>query len=274
MNSVTLTLRSTPPCTLWGESLSPENLAGLSERQIAAMSLPGSRQALCVGDLFSVRVDSTDNDSATVTLVGDCGRFTSLGRGMQGGTLVIEGAAGTEVGRQMRGGVLCVRGDCGHFAGVDLRGGRLIVEGNAGDYVGGPSPGQRSGMSGGTILIRGGAGSHAAYRLRRGTIAITGSAGPFAAAEMVAGTLVVASAADAGLAVGMRRGTVILGTAPNLPLEGFSEPRRETPSVMPLLRDSLRRLLADAAFPTLEPTRDVYRCLGDRVVDGMGELLW
>lgn len=277
MNAVTLTLHTLPPQGLDLSGLLPDTLAAQSESQLAARPLLMGRQATQLGDWFDVRVETTDAVERSLRLVGDCRRLDYVGQGLRGGRLIVEGDAGNAVGHRMRGGSVHVYGNAGDYLGMSMRGGTVTIDGSAGDYVGGPAAGERSGMSNGEILIRGNVGSHLGYRLRRGTIVVAGQAGRWAAAEMVAGTLAIGGAVGPQLAIGMRRGTVMLCQPAERPGSGFTEPRRETPSIQPLLVNRLCQI-AGPGSPWSDlasaPAGSFLRTIGDRAVGGMGEVLW
>ncbi|QEG38956.1 formylmethanofuran dehydrogenase subunit C [Roseimaritima ulvae] len=277
MNAVTLTLRDVPPQGLDMRELLPETLAGQTETQIAARPLAMGRQPTQLGDWFDVQVQSSNADQPSLRLVGDCRRLDYIGHGLSGGRLVVDGDAGHAVGHRMRGGRLQIHGAVGDHAGMSMRGGTLVIDGDAGDFVGGPAAGERSGMLNGEIVIAGNAGSHLGFRLRRGTIVVAGRAKRWVAEEMVAGTIAIGGAAGSQLAVGMRRGTVLLSQPAELPAVGFTEPRRETPSMQPLLVRRLCQLAgSDSPFAGLSiaPPGSILRSIGDRAVGGLGEVLW
>ncbi len=277
MNAVTLSLRTQPPQGLDLSGLLPETLADQSESQIAARPLAMGRQPTQLGDWFDVHVETTDAVQPSLRLVGDCRRLDYVGQDLRSGRIVIDGDVGNAVGQRMRAGSVHVQGSAGDHVGMAMRGGTLTIDGSAGDYVGGPAAGERSGMSGGEILIRGNAGTHLGYRMRRGTIVVAGQAGRWAAAELVAGTLAIGGAVGTQLAIGMRRGTIVLCQQPELAGEGFTEPRRETPSIQPLLVHRLCHIAgSESPFSRLvaAPAGSVLRTIGDRAVGGMGEVLW
>jgi formylmethanofuran dehydrogenase subunit C len=137
-----------------------------------------------------------------------------VGERMQGGRIMVRGAAGDYLGQEMRGGRIVasgcrdypfrnmqggwgvVRGDAGKFAGLGNRGGRILVQGSCAERAGwlmrtgslyvGADAGEYLGllMSGGEIRVKGSAGRRAGWRKRGGSIC-AGSFGPEAADDVL-----------------------------------------------------------------------------------------
>jgi hypothetical protein len=137
---VVLTLRAAPDGPLDVEgALSPDRLAGLAEREIAALPVwLGAREAR-LGDFFDVR----GGRSPRVRVAGATARLDGLAVGAAGGELVVEGDAGRRVGAGMTGGAVTVLGSVGDDAGAGMAGGTLRVEGNAGTGSAPPRPAPR-----------------------------------------------------------------------------------------------------------------------------------
>jgi formylmethanofuran dehydrogenase subunit C len=184
---VTLTLRAPPPAPLDAGVVTPDRLATLKAREIAALPVWIGSRVASLGEFFDV----TGERSASVHIVGDLARVDGMGAGMAGGTLVIHGDAGRGVAAQMRGGTAEVVGSVGDDAGAAMSGGSLHVRGDAGARLGGALPGAAKGMIGGEIVVVGSAGAEAAARARRGLVVVAGDVGERAARAMIAGTLVV-----------------------------------------------------------------------------------
>src|SRR6185436_6720830 len=187
VSPVRLTLRAQPSVPLDGRSIRPDQFARLDESAIALLPVWHGNDGARLGDFFRVEGGSSDE----VLVSGDLTRVTSLGLGMAGGRLTVDGAAGRHAGAMMRGGLLRVEGDAGDGAGAEMSGGVIDVRGSAGDRLGGPLAAHARGMTGGTILVRGSAGDAAGEFMRRGVVAVGGSVGERAGAHMIAGTLLV-----------------------------------------------------------------------------------
>jgi formylmethanofuran dehydrogenase subunit C len=241
-------------------SLTPDRIAGLDQKALAALPIPVGNRPCPAGDLFHIR----DGGSDDVVLEGDLGRFAHLGEGMSRGRLTIRGGSG------MRGGELRIAGDAGPYAGEGMRGGRLVIEGAAGDHLAAPLPGHSHGLNRGTILVRGSAGAMAGFRMRRGVIAISGETGPGAGTAMLAGSLFLLGGAGSGAGALMRRGTIVsalrCATLPTFRSSGSA--------TFPWLRlyyDALRALAVP--LPARIDAARYERFVGDLSGDGQGEIL-
>ncbi len=183
---VALTLRTTPAGALELAGVTPDRLAQLAQREIAALPVRHGGCAAALGDFFVVKGER----AARVRLEGDLRLAEGLGAGMTGGELVVEGHAGRDVGVAMTGGTIEVRGD-------------------AGDNAGGARPGAARGMVGGEIVIRGNAGDDAGARMRRGLVVVTGNAGRGTGRGMIAGTAVVFGQTGSDAGRWTKRGSIV-----------------------------------------------------------------
>ncbi|MCC8397001.1 formylmethanofuran dehydrogenase subunit C [Paraburkholderia sp. MMS20-SJTR3] len=297
-DTIVLRVKNAPGFRVDAAALRPAALAALSVAEIERVVLPGGNERCVVGDVFEVlrgaaaanfasagSADSTASaasagtasaapgpDLATLIIDGAGRWLDRVGAEMDGGRLVIRGAAGDYSGFRMSGGVLQIDGDAGHFTGCEMRGGRLTVRGDSGDFVAGALPGDMEGMTGGTLTIHGNAGARVADRMRRGLVLVGGNAGDFAASRLVAGTVGVAGRLGAHYAYGMRRGTLLLAQPPApLPPPTFSGGGRGFDVFWSLL---VRSLAAEIApFSQWRADRLPARYTGDLAVGGCGEIL-
>src|SRR5215207_11672589 len=122
-DTVVLSLRAPLARDLDAACVAPDRFATLSAREIAELPVWAGRTAARLGDFFDVHGER----SARVCIEGDTARVSSIGRGMRGGKLDVEGSAGHETGLGMAGGTLVVHGDVGHGAGVAMAGGVLCI---------------------------------------------------------------------------------------------------------------------------------------------------
>ncbi len=212
MKPLTLTLKLNPTQRLDLSSLLPHRLAGKSVAEISAIDIATTREAVTVGDVFTVRA----GDAEEIRFEGGLERFDGIGHGLQNGRIVVEGDAGMNAGRLMAGGELLVSGNVGPYAGSGMTGGRIEIIGDAADFLAGPREGEMQGMSGGIIVVRGSAGSRPADRMRRGTIIIEGDTGDCPGSRMIAGTLVILGHCGAYPGYLMKRGTIALASPPEL----------------------------------------------------------
>jgi formylmethanofuran dehydrogenase subunit C len=248
------------------DGLTPDRIADLDQKALAALPIPIGNRPCPAGDLFDVRGGGSDD----VVLEGDLGRFSHLGDGMSRGRLTIRGPAGPRAGSGMRGGELRISGDAGPYAGEGMRGGRLVIDGNAGDHLAAPLSGRPHGLNRGTILVRGSVGAMAGFRMRRGAIAIAGEAGPGAGTAMLAGSLFLLGGAGPGAGALMQRGTIVAArrcaTLPTFRSSGGG--------VFPWLRlyyDALRAL--EFGVPSRMDAARYERLVGDLSGGGQGEIL-
>lgn len=253
-------------------------LAGKSADEVAAITVPVGRELRPLGEFFAV--EAVDDAEADLRLVGDLGRVDGIGWQMAGGRLVVDGAAGDLVGGGMTGGVIRVNGPAGRMAACEMAGGELHITGDVGDFAASTLPGSMDGMRGGLLLVHGSAGARFADRMRRGTAIVLGDAGDFLASRLVAGTVVLGGRCGRHPGYGMRRGTLVFaGAAPELP--ATSVPAGAEAAVFwQLLSRDLARIGAThlpevlAGVLTALPGRLIRRHLGDRSVDGRGEMIF
>jgi len=259
------TLRAPPEQRLDLSPLVPDRLAGLDQAAIERIGLNTTRAALCVGDVFTVRM----GDVARIAFDGGSERFDNVGASLSAGEIVVEGDAGQFAGRRMSGGRLEIRGNAGGWAASGLRGGRMDIHGDAGERLGGPASGEVAGMAGGTVVVRGSVGERAGDRMRRGLIVVEGDAAGWPGSRMIAGTLVVCGKAGVLPGYLMRRGTLVLGRAEAL--APTFVPTGGAPTVfLHLLAAALRPVSETAARLAAAP---LQRLMGDMAALGMGEML-
>jgi formylmethanofuran dehydrogenase subunit C len=264
MSGFTLSLRQVPALRLDLRGLTPTALAALGAAEVERLPVGCGNTLLPLAEFF--RVAPRDDD--TLVFDGDCARCDRIGWQLDGGRIVVDGAAGDHAGTAMRGGVLHVKGPVRDLAGCEMAGGRLEIDGSAGDFTGSTLPGSLDGMRGGTLLVHGHAGARCGDRMRRGTLVVFGDVGDFAASRMVAGTLAVGGACGAHGGYGMRRGSVVFAGSAPPPSPTFVEAGAEAPVFWQLLARDLALLGGPfAGLPARRPRRHV----GDLASDGKGE---
>lgn len=264
-------LRKTPPAAVDASPLTPNRLRAFDIAAIEKQTLAVGSQTIQVGELFRI----SGNNPEAIVFAGDCTTLNHIGAAMTGGKICVEGDCGDDLGVVMAAGEIRVNGNARHRVAASMRGGSIEIFGDTGDDLAGPRSGERSGMRGGRVYIAGNAGDGAGHRLRRGTLAIAGTAGDYCGAEMVAGTLVAAQGTrdDNGwktLGQGMRRGSILLPRHPLRSAVRFTPGQIESPGFLQLLARELSGLLPGFAAGLRE---SVHRCIGDRSVGGLGELI-
>lgn len=250
------------------ECITPDNLAGKSLAEIAALPVQHGNAPAPLGEFFQVEGDPNDGD---IRIEGDCTRVKLIGAEMKQGRITIEGNVGMHLGAEMRGGEIHLHGNASDWVGAEMRGGRIHVRGNAGHLVGAAYRGGRYGMRGGVILIEGNAGNEIGGTMRRGLIAIGGTTGDFPGVAMIAGTLFVFGQPGIRAGAGLKRGTVAFfgGAVPLLPTFRYDCDYQPV-----FLRLYLRQLRA-WGFPVRDelPHGTYQRFSGDLVTLGKGEIL-
>ena len=134
------------------ECITPDNLAGKSLAEIAALPVQHGNAPAPLGEFFTSRATPAIGE---VVVEGDCSRVKLVGAGMTSGPAsTIRGNVGMHLGAEMTGGEIVVHGNAGDWVGAEMRGGRIHVHGDAGHLVGAAYRGSRLGMRGGVILDR------------------------------------------------------------------------------------------------------------------------
>jgi formylmethanofuran dehydrogenase subunit C len=163
VNVVTLSLRAPLSEPLDVEGITADRVAGLSEREIAALPVRlGAREAR-LGDFFDVR----GGRSARMRVEGALAQVNGLGAGMAGGELVIDGDAGRLVAAGMTGGEIIVMGSAGAEIAARARRGLVVVAGDAGADA-------ARAMIAGTLVVFGRTGARSGRGSRRGSIVALG----------------------------------------------------------------------------------------------------
>jgi len=191
--------------------ITPSAISKASEKQIAKLQVQVGCQSLELAEVFDLR---KLDDNKTLRWLGQLDQVHDLGRGMTGGSLLIESSVGSNVGLGMRGGSIQVNGSVGDFAGAQMSAGTINIDGDACHGVAAVLPGSTAGMTGGSILIGGSVGDYAGQRQRGGLIAIDGPAGKHFGYQMRAGTLVITGQVAGPVGLDMNRGTIICQLRP------------------------------------------------------------
>lgn len=264
---VALALKARPDDRIDLEGVTPDRLARLSMREIAALPVwVGTRQRT-LGDVFDVHGEHADR----VHLSGDLRAVDGIGAGMTAGEIVVEGDAGSRVGAGMTGGVVRVNGSVEHDAGQAMSGGLLFVAGDAGVRLGSAMPGASKGMAGGEIVVGGSAGAEAASRLRRGLVVVMGDVGEDAGRAMIAGSLIVFGRTGANPGRGSKRGSIVACGEISVPETYRYACTFEPPHVRLTLMHLRRRY--GVAIDDHFVTGQYQRYCGDAGGPGKGEIL-
>ena len=268
MSRIILTMRERGATRIDLADVSPDALAHLDEREIAALPVRAGRQTLPLGELFAVQGGRADE----VVIQGALQHVDGIGGGMSGGRLIVEGDAGAFVGALMSGGTIEARGRVGDDAGIGMSGGTLRIWGDAGDRLGGGLPGASRGMTGGEIVVSGSAGREAGARCRRGLIVVAGSVGPEAARAMVAGTLLVLATVGPWPGRANRRGSIVALGRIDVPATYRYACTYDAPYVRFLLRYVAHQYGIEGTRRS-DPRARYRRYCGDATKPGKGEIL-
>jgi formylmethanofuran dehydrogenase subunit C len=267
VTALVLSLREAPAQRLDLAPLTPSGLAGLSEAEIAAIPLQTTRERVCVGDVFKLRM----GDPASIRIEGGSERFHRVGCGMSGGAILVAGDVGSQAGRLMAGGRLTIAGNAGPWVASGMKGGTLEITGSAGDRLGGPLAGEVTGMRGGVVVVRGNVGARAGDRMRRGMIVIEGGVGSHAGSRMIAGTLIVRGRAGPLPGYLMARGTLVLADGCDDLSPTFADCGAYDLIANALMAAYVRPFSPQTAAVLRRPWR---RLLGDMAVIGKGEIFY
>lgn len=267
MSGTVLVPREASTIPLEADCLTPDRIAPLSERQVAALPMRLGTSDVELGELFQVR----GSGSEEIRIEGTVPAVKRIGYRMSHGRIVVEGDVGMHAGARMEGGVLEIGGRAGAWAGAEMAGGRLRIRGDAGDRVGAAYPGGRRGMTGGTILIEGRAGCELGAVMRRGTITALGEAGDRVGFNMIAGSILLGGGAGPWPGAGMKRGSIISFE----PLRLLPTFRRACVYRPGYLRVLFRRLESEFEIEIGAAFRDglYQRYSGDFTELGRGEIL-
>lgn len=265
MSALTFTLKQAIQQRVDLSALTPDNLAGKSLSDIAAIPLDSGRLKLRVDSLFDISGDNAEE----IVFNNASGKLDYIGSKMKSGRITINGGAGSYLGFQMRKGEIVLNGNADAYTASGMAGGLLHVHGNVGDFLAAAIPGDRKGMKGGIVLITGNAGERAGDQMRRGIILIEGNVGSYCASRMLAGTIGVLGSVGDYVGYGMRRGTLLLTKPPKLHAT-LQDCGTHTLPFLGLMFKSFSNL--PSKFASINKNR-VQRFAGDIANDGKGEIL-
>jgi methenyltetrahydromethanopterin cyclohydrolase len=210
---IKLQLKKAPKVPVFAEALSPKAFAGKSSGEIEELPLLEGGRSAKLGEFFDVKVQgepAADSSQCDVTLKGDLSKFRYVGKGMDGGKLVVEGNVGFYLGEEMAGGSITVKGNAASWTGSMMAGGQIEVFGNTGDYLAAPYRGVQEGMLNGSIIVHGNTGTHAGLWMRGGVISVDGNAGQFLGHRMQDGVILVKGNCGPRVGAAMKGGRIIV----------------------------------------------------------------
>ncbi len=268
MSTLTFTLKISLQQRVDVSPLTPDNLAGKSLDEIAAIELQNGNRKVRADAIFTLSGD----DHLNIVFKNALDKLDYIGKGNSNGEISVEGDGGAYLGFQLQGGTINVTGSVGAYAACELRNGVINIGGNAGDFLGAALPGNKKGMQGGVVIVKGNAGERVGDHMRRGSILIEGSAGAYLGSRMTAGTIAVLGEVGAYPGYAMKRGTLLLLTAPSAIPATFNDCGTHTLGFLPLLLKGLQSY--QTQFGALaDKVKRVRRYAGDMSGAGKGEIL-
>jgi len=264
--SLELSLTRKPDVPLEADVISPDVMAGLSNKAISALEVFHGNEKATIGDFFTVKGDGDEN----IILKGDLTQVKLIGANMSRGRISIRGNAGLHLGAYMSGGEITVAKNAGDWVGPEMTGGRIVIKGNAGHLIGSAYRGSQTGILGGEIFVHGNVGNEAGNTMKNGLIVIGGNCGDFAGVNMKAGTIIVLGHLGQRCGAGMRRGSIVSMNEAELP-PTFTYACDYNPS---FLRVYLRRLREEGfKIDETQITGRYKRWSGDSIEMNRGEVL-
>jgi formylmethanofuran dehydrogenase subunit C len=263
-----LSLRARPPHRVDLGGLTPSALTGLSRAEVEKTPVRLGNRAVALAELFKVSGTSGDR----LAIRNGCDRLDGIGRGLDGGEIVVEGDCGAYLGEGMRTGEIRITGSAGPFAACGMVGGVLRIDGSAGDCLGAARPGERIGMRDGLVLVGGDIGDRAGDHMRRGAIFGGGDAGSWCGARMIAGTIAVRGRLGGFAGFAMRRGTLLASALSDAPLATFADAGLHELGILAVIARPISRF-APWLVPLTRAMPRARRLTGDLAVDGKGEIL-
>ena len=264
MSALIFELKDTPGQRLDLSPLVPARLAGMSRKDIEALSIGTTRETVTVGDAFKVKGKDVEN----IHFVGTDEHCDKIGAGLDGGAIFIDGDAGASLGARMKSGKIGVTGSAGVLAAASMVGGEITIRRGVGAQACGVAFGETMGMKGGFVTIGGDTGALLGERMRRGLVVVGGKAGDYAGGRMIAGTLVLRRGAGRYAGYGNRRGSLVFLEKPKDILPTFSDCGVMEFDYLRLLEQWLHE--QDIRIRLGARAR---RLMGDMAVLGKGEML-
>ncbi len=278
-----LSLKKEPNSRLDLSHIIPQNLVGLTEFQIAKLSIFDGNSKVNLGECFRIirqkleyPISLSDSKKMNISgpsliFEGNLKKADYIGSNMSEGKIFVDGDVGDCLGFLFSGGYIEVKGSTGVHTACGMNGGILKVLKNVGDYGASALPGNLEGVSGGVLLIDGNVGKNFGNYMRRGLVIILGDAGRFLASRMVAGTIVLAGKANGLCGFGMKRGTIIFSSIkPEIP-STFVESNYNFDSYWGIISSDIKNY--NNYFKEISKRR-FSRVVGDLAFGGKGEWLY
>ncbi len=223
--TITLTMKEAPDIPIEADSITPSNFVGKTMAQIGELPVIQGNSTRPLSDFFDITGEKTEDVNEThIVVKGNLRKVKMIGKGMNGGTIKVEGDTGMYLGAEMIAGRIHVTGSVGAWAAAEMKGGNIQIEGDAGDCLCAGYRGTPEGMQGGRVYVAGNVGNEMASHMRKGFIAVKGNVGELCAARMRGGTIIIVGNVGDRLAVEATKGMIfVLGKIQRLlPTFNFS----------------------------------------------------
>lgn len=176
------------------EKVVPNNIAGLSLKEVLKIRVYEGNRRKTLGELFEVLGEIADKPSEQeIIFQSSSYKIRFIGEEMTAGKIIVEGDAGPLAGFKMKGGTLIIKGNAGPWLGAKMEKGFIEVFGDAEGFVGSKLRGEElySGMSGGMIIIHGNAGREVGAHMAGGAILVEGNVGVLPGMHMAKGEIMI-----------------------------------------------------------------------------------
>ncbi|NKQ39403.1 MAG: formylmethanofuran dehydrogenase subunit C [Methanosarcinales archaeon] len=213
MNEITLTPIKEKQNTISveAETITPDNFAGKSIKDIESIILYHGNRAIPIKDYFTVEGTPSDDASEIKIIIdGSVPRLKRVGEKMTTGEILIKGDIDMHVGAEMIGGLITIEGNADNYAGREMHGGTIHIKGNSLHYLGGSSRGTQKGMYGGNIIIDGSCGDHVGAYMQGGVVEIAGNVGQSAGMHMKNGTIIIGGNSFSRIGAEMANGKIFV----------------------------------------------------------------
>jgi|Deesub1362A_J573_1020465.scaffolds.fasta_scaffold00240_32 formylmethanofuran dehydrogenase subunit C len=187
--AVKLSLKTELDVPVEVDGIVPSVVGGKTLEEIQSLEVYHGNRVVKLGEIFNVSLE--EGEENLLICEGDFSKVKWLGKGMDGGKILVRGNVGPHCGAFMKGGEITVEGHADDYLGAEMVEGVITVTGNAGSYTGAAYHGSMNGMKGGKILLEGNAGSYLGEKMKEGYIEVRGNAGDFVGYKMSGGKIVI-----------------------------------------------------------------------------------
>ncbi|HWQ64908.1 MAG TPA: formylmethanofuran dehydrogenase subunit C [Methanospirillum sp.] len=223
MKTVTIKMVKVPELYLEGDMITPDQFAGKTNEEIAALRCYEGRETYKLGDFFEIHGDAVGAtpEETKVIVTGDCKKVKYIGMNMTAGEVVVESSCDMYTGGWMKGGKLHIKGNVDSFSGLGMEGGEFIVDGNGGNFIGASYRGDWRGMQGGVLRVKGNVGSDIGTFMNGGTLIVEGDADVHIGTHQEGGTIIVKGNVNRRVGGQMVKGTIYVYGTINYMMPGF-----------------------------------------------------